>query len=177
MERVVVTSANTIDAHSLIIGPDEGAVVPGADMVHKVGASHLAGNLLIMEGVIRPGQLIAPHTHTREDECAYVLSGELTYQIGDLVRTVSAGTYVVKPRGIPHAFWNGGSEPARVMELHLPATFDSFYDEGAHIFAADDLSDPAGQRAFSVLSERYGLVQHWERVAEITARYGVGRRS
>src|SRR5690349_11327410 len=95
MERVVVTSASTVDAHSLIIGPDEGAVVPGADMVHKVGASHLNGNLLIMEGVIRPGQLIAPHTHTREDECAYVLSGELTYQIGDLVRTVSAGTYVV----------------------------------------------------------------------------------
>ena len=63
MERVVVISANTSGAHSLIIGPDEGAVVPGADMVHKVGASHLAGNLLIMEGVIRPGQLISPHAH------------------------------------------------------------------------------------------------------------------
>jgi quercetin dioxygenase-like cupin family protein len=176
MERVVVTSANTSGAHSLIIGPDEGAVVPGADMVHKVGASHLTGSLLIMEGVIRPGQLIAPHTHTREDECAYVLSGQLTYQIGDLVRTVSAGTYVVKPRGIPHAFWNGGSEPARVMELHLPATFDRFYDEGARIFAAYGVGDPEGQRAFSELSERYGLVQHWERVAEITARYGLGRR-
>jgi quercetin dioxygenase-like cupin family protein len=176
MERVVVTSANTSGAHSLIIGPDEGAVVPGADMVHKVGATQLDGNLLIMEGVIRPGQLIAPHTHTREDECAYVLSGQLTYLIGDLVRTVSAGTYVVKPRGIPHAFWNGGSEPARVMELHVPATFDRFYDEGARIFAAYGAA-PEGQRAFSILSERYGVTQHWERVAEISARYGLGRRS
>ena len=63
----MLTSTSTVDAHSLIIGPDDGAVVPGAGMVHKVGATHLAGQLLIMEGVIQPGQQaffdreIAPH--------------------------------------------------------------------------------------------------------------------
>jgi hypothetical protein len=62
------------------------------------------------------------------------------------------------------------------MELHLPATFDRFYDEGARIFATYG-ADPEGQRAFSILSERYGVTQHWERVAEISARYGLGRRS
>jgi quercetin dioxygenase-like cupin family protein len=160
--------------HSLIIDPGGGATVPVLGMVHKVGAGHLDGRMLIMEGVIGPGQLIVPHTHTREDECAYVLSGTLTYQIGDVVRDAPAGTFVVKPRGVAHAFWNAGADPARVLEIHLPATFDRFYDELAAIFAVHDTGGPAWRRAFNELNDRYGLIQHWDQAEQITARYGVG---
>ena len=40
---------------------------------------------------------------------------------------------MIKPRGVSHAFWNPGSEPARVMELNVPATFAHYYDEAGAI--------------------------------------------
>jgi quercetin dioxygenase-like cupin family protein len=163
-----------MDPHALVIHPAHGLSVPPLGMVRKIGAGHLDGRMLIMEGVVGPGQLIVPHTHTREDECAYLLSGTLTYQIGDQVADVSAGAYVVKPRGIPHAFWNAGGEPARVLEIHLPATFDRFYDELAALFTIHEPGGRAWRQAFDALNDRYGLVQHWDLAEQITARYGVG---
>jgi len=159
---------------SLVVEPGTGAAVASLHMTHKVDGDHLEGRLLVMEGVIPPGQLILPHTHSREDECAYVLSGELTYQIGELVRTAPAGTYVVKPRGIPHAFWNATATPATVMEMHVPATMALFYDELAELFASVSPGTPAWQQAFDELSNRYGITQHWERIAAISERHGVG---
>jgi quercetin dioxygenase-like cupin family protein len=163
-----------VDAHALIIDPADGLQVPGLGITYKVGAEHLGGTVLIVEGVIGPGQLIVPHTHTREDECSYILSGTLTYQIGEVVRDATAGTYVVKPRGVAHAFWNAGAEPARLIEIHLPATFEGFYHELADIFTAHQPGEPAWRQAFDELNDRYGLVQHWDQADQITARYGVG---
>jgi quercetin dioxygenase-like cupin family protein len=167
-------TSDELDVERMLVGPDEGARIPVLDMWHKVSGAQLDGGLLIMEGVIAPGQLVVPHTHTREDECAYVLSGVLTYQIGDEVRTAFAGSYVAKPRGIPHAFWNASPEPARVMELHLPATFERFYDELAEIFAQHHPGSAPWREAFDRLNARYGVIQHWDRAAEIAARYNVG---
>lgn len=162
------------DGEPLIVKPDDGPEVPVLGMRHKVDAGHLNGRLLVMEGEIQPGQLIVPHTHTREDECAYLLSGELTYQLGDQVRLVTAGSYVVKPRGIPHAFWNSGTEPARVVEMHVPATFSRFYDDLATVFEASEPGSPGWQQSIDDLNDRYGIVQHWDRTGEISRRYGVG---
>ncbi len=159
---------------ALIVRPGGGSAVPLLGMWHKVAAGHLDGRLLVMEGEIQPGQFILPHTHTREDECAYLMSGELTYQIGDEVRVVTAGSYIVKPRGIPHAFWNATAEPARVMEMHVPATLGCFYDQLAAIFESDEPGSPDWQRAFDQLNNRFGIIQHWDRSAEISRRYGVG---
>ncbi|MCW2646751.1 MAG: cupin protein [Pseudonocardiales bacterium] len=158
---------------ALIVGPEDGSAVPILAMWAKVD-TQLDGRLLVMEGEIAPGQLILPHTHTREDECAYVLAGELTYQLGEDVRTVTAGSYVVKPKGIPHAFWNAGADPARVIEMHVPGQMTGFYAELAAIFEADEPGSAAWQRALAELNDRYGIIQHWDRVAEISARYGVG---
>jgi len=159
---------------TLIIDGDGGRPVPALSMVNKVGAEFLNGQILIMEGVINPGQMILPHTHTREDECAYVLAGTLTYQIGQHVRDAQAGTYVVKPRGVPHAFWNATALPARVMEIHVPATFDRFYDELAGIFANHNPAEPAWRQAFDELNQRYGLIQHWELAQQIADQHQVG---
>src|SRR4051812_7868491 len=113
----------------VVIRPQDGVPLPPLGMVHKVGGELLAGRLLVMEGVIPPGTLIHPHTHTREDECSFILDGELQYLVGDAVYTAGRGSYVPKPRGVRHAFWNWTEQPARVMEMHTPATFDTYYDE------------------------------------------------
>jgi quercetin dioxygenase-like cupin family protein len=163
-------------ATAAIIGPADGSAVAALDMVHKVHGHHLDGQLLIMEGMIAPGVMIIPHTHTLEDECAFVLSGELTYLLGDEVYLARSGSYVVRPRGIRHAFWNATTEPARVMEIHTPATFERFYDEFGDIFAEFGPPGAPGMRMpFDELSTRYGLVQHWDMVPALVERYGIGR--
>ena len=156
-----------------VIRPDEGARVPGMDMAHKVDAHHLGGRLLIMEGQVAPGALIPPHTHTREDECSYVISGRVVFQVGEDTVTAEASSYVVKPRGVSHAFWNPGSEPVGVMELHLPATFAHYYDEVAVIFADTAMTEQERREALEAHHARYGVTFHWDRVADLASRYGV----
>lgn len=50
-------------------------------------------------------------------------------------------------RGIPHAFWNSGGEPARVMEIHVPATFGRFYDELGATMADASMSEQERREA------------------------------
>jgi quercetin dioxygenase-like cupin family protein len=64
--------------------------------------------------------MIPLHTHAREDECSYVLQGELTCYVGGEVVLTQNGSYVLKPRGVPHAFHNAGSETVRVIEILTP---------------------------------------------------------
>lgn len=68
-----------------------------------------------------------PHTHTREDEHFYVLSGSMTFEVGDRTYDAAAGTLVVAPRGIRHTLRNNGGEPARVLLLITPAGFENFF--------------------------------------------------
>jgi quercetin dioxygenase-like cupin family protein len=85
----------------IFIGPDEGTYLPVLDMVHKVTAEDFGGSLTIEEWGLPPGQMIPPHTHTREDECDFVLEGELTCDVGGEIVVAPVGSYVLKPGGAP----------------------------------------------------------------------------
>ena len=67
------------------------------------------------------------HTHRNEDEYSYVLEGRLGVQLGDEVLEAGPGELVFKPRGVPHAFWNAGDEPLRLLELISPAGFENYF--------------------------------------------------
>ena len=66
----------------IFIGPQEGVHLPVLDITHKVIAESFGGAFTIIEVGLPPGEMIPPHTHTREDECAFVLEGELTFDVG-----------------------------------------------------------------------------------------------
>jgi len=70
-----------------------------------------------------PPRLIAPlHVHHHEDEAWYVLEGTLKFQLGDQEVDALAGSAVLGPRGIPHAFWNPGPGRARYLVVMAPET-------------------------------------------------------
>jgi quercetin dioxygenase-like cupin family protein len=142
-------------------------------MRHKVDPEPFAGALGIVEGTIRPGTLIPPHTHSREDECFYVLEGTLTFDHDGVAEQAEAGTYVIRPRGIPHALWNSGTSDARVMVIHTPGAFVRMYDELGAISGRTDLDPESRRREERDLIARWGLTFHWERVPEIAERHGV----
>src|SRR4051812_12951655 len=95
----------TMTVHSNLIRPGEGAAVD----LGGFGARYLVrqAGFALLEHPIAPRSLAAPlHTHAREDEYSFVLEGEVGFQLGDEVLYAAAGDLVLKPRGVPHAFWN-----------------------------------------------------------------------
>jgi quercetin dioxygenase-like cupin family protein len=158
----------------IMISPHDGAYLPTLDITHKVTAGASGGSVVIDEWGLAPGGMIPPHTHTREDECSYVLEGELTCYVGGEVVLAPRGSYVVKPRGIPHAFYNAGAENVRVMELLTPGdSFEGYFDE-YEALASRSTSDGEHKKARSELGKRYGITWHDDMITEVRASLGIG---
>jgi mannose-6-phosphate isomerase-like protein (cupin superfamily) len=113
----------------ILIAPDEGAHLPILDITHKVTSESFGGAFTIIAAGIPPDEMIPPHTHTREDECNFVLEGELTLGVGGEIVVATVGSCVLKPRGVYHALCNTGTVPVRFLEFHTPGEFENYYDE------------------------------------------------
>src|SRR6267142_3098873 len=62
------------------------------------------GAYCLLEVSLAPGIGVPRHTHTREDEGYYVLSGELEVIVGEEIFILKAGDTLIAPRDIPHFF-------------------------------------------------------------------------
>jgi quercetin dioxygenase-like cupin family protein len=159
---------------NLIVPPAAGKTVDlgGLGVVFKVFGEDTGGALSIVEHPMAPRRLVPPHAHRAEDELSYVLEGTFGVRIGDLVAEAGPGSYVYKPKGVLHTFWNPTDRPARLIEIIVPAGFERFFA------ALGDLDPSAGtpedrQHQREALGEDYGLSFSPEWVAELKARYGL----
>jgi quercetin dioxygenase-like cupin family protein len=140
-----------------VVGADEGrrADFPRLGNRFLLSGDATGRRFALVEHTIPPRALAAPlHTHEHEDEYSFVLAGRMGAQIGDDVVVVEAGELVLKPRGIPHAFWNAGEDEARVLEIISPAGFEQYFADLAPELAVEGEPDPA---ALGAIRERYGL--------------------
>jgi quercetin dioxygenase-like cupin family protein len=156
-----------------VIGPNEGEeIIAGMlGVISKLTGEATGGTFAIVEHPLAPGTLAAPmHTHTREDEFSFVIEGEVGVRFGDREMVATAGSYIVKPRGIPHTFWNAADRPARLLEIISPAGFEGYFRELAGILAQGGEPDFG---AIMALAGRYGLEMHPESIGEISAKHGV----
>ena len=122
----------------LILSPDEGQLVwlGGLGIHFKLDGTNTKGAFSVVEHPLEPGAFAPPHTHSREDEFSYVLEGTVGVKLGDEEFLVTNGSYIMKPRGIPHAFWNPGDTPACMLELISPAGFERYFEEAADLYAS-----------------------------------------
>src|SRR5918994_1889275 len=163
----------SVEENEILIGPDEGAHLPVLDIVHMVTAGASGGSLKIEEWGLPPGEMIPPHTHAREDECSFVLEGEMMCYVGGEVVLAQQGSYVIKPRGVPHAFYNSGAVTVRVMEILTPGgEFEGYFDEYEEIVSRQ-MSGEEHRRARADLGERYGITWHDERIPEVETSFGL----
>ena len=72
------------------------------------------------------------HLHHVSDEVAWVLSGEITFKIGDEVTVCGPGTRAFMPRDVPHAWKSTGAEPGRVLFLFTPGRAGKTFEELLH---------------------------------------------
>src|ERR687885_2685650 len=128
--------------HSVTRSEGQRADFPGLGTRYILRSDQTDGRFALLEHTIPPRGLAAPtHTHENEDEYSFVLSGRMGAMIGDEVVEAGPGELVIKPRGIPHAFWNASDEETRVLELISPGGFEQYFADLAPVFAADGAPD------------------------------------
>jgi quercetin dioxygenase-like cupin family protein len=156
----------------LVLPPGAGKLiwVQGLGVRSMLTGEQTGGRFALVEHPIKPKALAAPlHTHTAEDEISYILEGEVGVQIGERVLRATAGTLVFKPRGVPHAFWNAGEAPARLLDLISPAGFEGYFEGAAALFASGP-PDPA--RAAELLG-RYRLEMDLDSIPRLIQAHGL----
>jgi len=117
-----------MDTHavgSFVRAPSAGSTlnVLGVTHIYKAMGTETAGSFSLWEAVVPPGAGAPPHTHHREDEAFYILSGELLIECeGEAApRRVPAGGFFFGARGRRHSIRNVGDQPARVLVLAAPS--------------------------------------------------------
>ena len=107
----------------------EPVIVPPGEGVRYGNVEFLAGSddtprftLAVIE--IAAGRHLEAHVHVDEDDAFYITDGELTFHFGDRTVRAPAGTFVLVPPGVSHAFTNAGDGPVRMLNIHAPAGFD-----------------------------------------------------
>ena len=143
-------------------------------MTLKVGTHDLPhGSLSVVEAILAPKHFVGPHTHSREDEVTVVLEGRIVALVDDTVVEVDAGSLLLKPSGVMHAFGNPGPEPARVHELHAPGGLEEFYATMNVTFSDERLSEEEKHAAFLESCKTFGLVHHGDIADDVQARLGL----
>jgi quercetin dioxygenase-like cupin family protein len=83
------------------------------------------GAVSVVELAASPEFAGPPLHHHDFDEAFYVLEGELTFQLGDELRTAGPGELVFAPRGSHHTLANLSGAPARYLVVCTPAGFEN----------------------------------------------------
>jgi quercetin dioxygenase-like cupin family protein len=93
-----------------------------------VSGEHTGRHLGLVEETLSPDFDGPPlHVHPAFDELFFMLQGALTFQVGDELTTVAAGSWLLAPRGIPHTFANHSGQPARALIAVTPAGFERYF--------------------------------------------------
>jgi quercetin dioxygenase-like cupin family protein len=145
-------------AKGTVVQPGEGLVsssstTPGREYALKLLGGATGDSIMMFEETVPAGTKSTFHLHRDSDEVAYVLSGEVTFMIGDEVTVGGPGAYAFMPRGVPHAWKSTGAETGRVLFLYTPAKAGGLLEEQHRT-----------QRSFAAMTER--------EVAEMCERHG-----
>jgi quercetin dioxygenase-like cupin family protein len=145
-----------MDAKGFVVPPGGGRILnmaPGRFSALKLLRVDTADSVMLFEETAPSGTETTFHLHHDSDEVAYVLTGEITFKIGDEVTVGGAGSCAFFPRGVPHAWKNTGTETGRVLFLYTPAAAGGFFEE-----RLDCSEGSANSPEANAMRERHG----WE---------------
>jgi len=147
-----------MDGNGRVLMPGMGMVwsmAPGRSSTIKLRTGETDQSIMMFEEVAPIGTVTPMHLHHDSDEVAYVLSGEITFKIGDVVTVGGPGTCAFMPRDVPHAWKSTGIETGRVLFLYTPGQAGKFFEEMAEHPVA---IDPMNPDEIGPVAERHG----WE---------------
>lgn len=151
-----------------LIKPESGEFFDfgGLGVDWKIDGADAGDRFSVVHHPIAPRALASPlHFHHNEDEYSYVLEGTLGALLGDEVVTAGPGSWVFKPRGQWHAFWNAGDTPCHIIEVISPAGFENYFREVAEAWG--DLEK------FAKINEKYSLEMDFDSIPRLCQRFGL----
>ena len=92
----------------------------------KASRHSTGGALTVIETRIGAGPPL--HVHDREDECFYIIDGELSIRCGGDAFNAAAGSFVFLPLGRPHRLWAVGPS-ARLLLIAVPGGIEDYFRE------------------------------------------------
>jgi quercetin dioxygenase-like cupin family protein len=147
----------TTGTKGFVVPPEAGqllAMAPGRSSLLKLLSGETAESIMLFVETAPPGTETTFHLHRDSDEVAYVLSGEITFKIGDEVTVGGAGSCAFLPKGVAHAWKNTGADTGQVLFLYTPAGAGKFFEEQIE----RPLTGPANGPEAIALRERH----RWE---------------
>src|SRR4051812_32132008 len=116
-------------AQGIVVQPGQDPVSPGRSFSLKLRGGETGDSIMMFEETVPAGTKSTFHLHHDSDEVAYVLSGEVSFKIGDEVTVGGPGACAFMPRGVPHAWKSTGAETGRVLFLYTPAKAGGLLEE------------------------------------------------
>lgn len=145
-----------MNARGFVVLPGDGPcwdMEPGRLATFKMESGETGESVAMFEEVTPPGTVTPYHLHHDSDEIIYVLSGQMTFKIGEDVTVGGPGTYGFMPRGLAHAWKNSGPDAGRSLFIFTPGAAGRIFE---------DLRRE--QRALSSMNDR--------QLADLFGRYG-----
>jgi quercetin dioxygenase-like cupin family protein len=118
-----------MDAQGIVVLPDDGPAPAGRAILLKLLGGATGDSVMAFEETVPAGTMSTFHLHHDSDELAYVLSGEVTFKIGDAITVGGPGTWAFMPRGVAHCWKSTGAETGRVLFLYTPAKAGGLLEE------------------------------------------------
>jgi mannose-6-phosphate isomerase-like protein (cupin superfamily) len=131
------------------------ASMPGPWQI-LAGGDRTVGAVMFGEARL-PARSVGPglHVHSREDEAVFVISGVMTFLVGDRRFQAGSGELVWLPRQVPHTFANLDDQPVWAFGVATPAGLEGMFAEQAEYFAS--LQGPPDPERIRQIGDRYGV--------------------
>jgi mannose-6-phosphate isomerase-like protein (cupin superfamily) len=157
----------------LVLPSGAGHRIGGVGMTLKVGAER-SRTWSFFEAEVAPGFDVGAHVHGQAEELFYILQGELdllafqprvrsggdwrTWESDRGARVVRGGpgSVMFVPSGCPHAFFNPGPVPVRMLFQVSPPGHERYLEELAGLLARPE---PPDQAAVAELRARHDIQQ------------------
>ena len=138
---------------------DAEALTYDAGKVRFVAAgAETQGRWSVVELFELPGYKTPLHRHDHFDEAYYVLEGVLTAQVAGRVYELPSGSYLVIPRGTPHAQGNFGKGPLKTLLTVTPSGFEQFFRDRVELFKTVKPEAPEFMERMTAIAGKYDLV-------------------
>jgi quercetin dioxygenase-like cupin family protein len=138
---------------------------------YGIAADETDGVLSMLEVTIPPRTLVKPHVHSLEDEFTLILSGTVGARLGEVTtEEIPAGSWLAKPRDVPHAMWNVTQQPARILEVVVPGGLERYFEQIAPVLMEHG---PDWTQRYYALAKQYGLTILGDWSDELKERYGI----
>lgn len=162
-----------IGQERIVVDSGEGeaiASVFGYNVIRKINAQQTSGAFSIVELMYPPGNFTPPHRHVKTYEIGYVLEGELGFMVAEEDFHVGAGSFVVRPKGVPHAIWNISDRPAKLLDMYTPAGFEAWFKELAILASG---SKPPTMETLFEAGRRYDTLFMPELAPRLIQKFGL----